>query len=293
MSFTMGLEELNDVRAVGFEDFLEVVLGHSVISAASWGPHRLELGLSGRVMLRVFWKPEGLEANLIATANPRELPPLTIKFGDEHGPMPLRVLEQRCRGVRQLYALALFDERERADVFYSALESGHQFDIDDLISTDDQLGIESSSTGSWYVTLWCKTKENYAALLRVAAMILGRGREAFLRKIEAEAELKELDVAERRFSLDAKKLDYGLRILKQAPNEAIRKVAEEYVTESVKLALGPGVDSAEVEESSRKLLMPPDGNYVTITTPAESPEQLRAREVLIRHSQRPRRSEEE
>lgn len=294
MVFTMGLEELDDSREVEFEDFLEVALGHSVVSAASWGPHRLELGLSGKVMLRVFWRADGLEVNLVATGNPREAPPLTIKFEDGHGPMPVRTLEQRFRGLRQLYALALLDQRDRTDVLYTALSSGASFDIDDLIDADDQLLVESSSTGSWYITLWCKVKDNYAALLRVAALMYGRGREAFLRKIEAEAELKQLEVDEKRFRLDAARLDYGFKILKDAPNEQTRQVVEQYVTESVRLALGPGAPPSDVEQSSRKLLGPPTGPYISpLASPAEAPEQVRAREMLLRHSQRPGKAEEE
>lgn len=40
-----------------------------------------------------------------------------------------------------------------------------------------------------------------------------RGREALLKKLEAEARLKELDVEEKEFEIFTKKADYGLNLM--------------------------------------------------------------------------------
>jgi len=62
--FTGGAFELGPETQIDFQDFVSVVLDLSIKSAADWGKERVELGLSGDLMLRVWWTPNGLRVNL-------------------------------------------------------------------------------------------------------------------------------------------------------------------------------------------------------------------------------------
>jgi hypothetical protein len=52
--FTVGALEFDRQRKSDFEEFVEIVKGRSIISAGLWNDDRLELGLSGGLMLRIF-----------------------------------------------------------------------------------------------------------------------------------------------------------------------------------------------------------------------------------------------
>ena len=86
--------------------------------------------------------------------------------------------------------------------------------------------------------------------------MFARSREAFLRKAEAEADLKELDVAERRFHLDRMKTDYVLKLTKQLPDEESRQAVQRFVLDAIRDALGPKASNDDVAASSIKLLGP-------------------------------------
>ena len=67
--YTFGAIETHTVVDADFGKFIEAVKGRSITSLADWGSDRLELGLSGNVMLRVFATGTEIEFNCISTQN--------------------------------------------------------------------------------------------------------------------------------------------------------------------------------------------------------------------------------
>jgi len=59
--YTFGAYELQRVSEVGFEDFINLVKGRSIVSLGDFGPDRIELGLSGRVTLRILLSNRDIE----------------------------------------------------------------------------------------------------------------------------------------------------------------------------------------------------------------------------------------
>jgi len=265
--FTIGAIEVGDEREAAFEDFLDLTLGHSIVSAAVSDNH-LELGISGGRMLRLFPRGAEIKANVLSTLNPDDIPPLTVRIADAPRDLTVRAIETRLGGLRRLHALARLDDAGRWDDIRKALDTGAR-DLDDLLDERDQLFIQSASTGSWYVTLWCKARESYQALVRIVSIVFERGRESLLRKAEAEADLKELEVDERRFRLGVAKSDYILKLLKRLPAGESRRATERFVLEAVRDALGPGASGEDVTASSRRLLGP---KSATVNFSAEAPQ---------------------
>ena len=79
--FSVGTQELGTGRDSSFEEFITLASGRSVVSGADWGD-RIELGLSGDAMIRVFWSASGLHVNLLSTTNEGDVSPLVVRLGD-------------------------------------------------------------------------------------------------------------------------------------------------------------------------------------------------------------------
>jgi hypothetical protein len=210
--FTLGAKELGKEENSSFSEFINIAMGRSITSGADWGKERIELGLSGDGMIRIFWTPEGLETNFISTTNKDEIPPLILKIIDGDKRLPARVLENRLRALRTLYAIVHLSITNRFHLIQEALNKDPQYDLELLLNDDELLYIECLAPGSWYVTLWSKTKKSYKSILQMASMISERGSEATLKKLEAEARLKELKVEEKEFELFTKKIDYSMNL---------------------------------------------------------------------------------
>lgn len=190
-TFSLGALEINERTVSTFAEFVSVVKGRSIVSAADWGNGRFELGLSGGAMLRVIWAPAAqVDVNLIGTVNPDELPPLLISLGDMPQRVPLATVERKLRGLRTLYAIFYLFHTGRLNELFQFLEAHPDGDIEqELVSADEALHIESISYGSWVLEVWAKTKASYKAISSVAGLAFDRGREAFLQKMEADARL--------------------------------------------------------------------------------------------------------
>jgi hypothetical protein len=80
-SFTIGPSLGNDERSIEFAQFLSIIRGRSIVSAADWGSERFELGLSGGAMIRWISTSDGLQINVLSTVNADEIPPIDIRSG--------------------------------------------------------------------------------------------------------------------------------------------------------------------------------------------------------------------
>lgn len=250
--YSIGAQELGETQPSDFGEFINIVSGRSVVSGADWGNDRIELGLSGDGMIRVFWTPKGLHVNFISTTNASEIPPLILQLVDEERRLPARVLEKRLFGLRQLYAIIRLADTDRLGLLEEMIESVR--DLEDLLKPEEQLYVECLAPGSWYLTVWSKLKDSYLSIVKTVALVYGRGREALLSKLEAEARLKELAAEEKEFELFTKKLDYSMALSDKFGSEKSRKALEERVSMGLENFLLRDRNSEDVKEASRRLL---------------------------------------
>lgn len=227
--FTLGAQEFNQESQSDFSEFITIAKGRSIISGANWGKDRIEFGLSGDTMLRIFWEPDGLKANFISTTNQNEIPPLMLQLVDGEKRIPARILEQRLRALKTLYAIVHLSKTNRFDLVQKALLQDENYDFELLLDEDDLLYIECLAPGSWYITLWSKTRKSYKSILQTVGLISTRGREAILTKLEAEAKLKDLEVEEKEFELMTKKMDYGLGLIDKLSSDPAKSALKNRV----------------------------------------------------------------
>lgn len=252
--YIIGMPEFDEERDSDFAEFINLVAGRSVVSGGDWGPERLELGLSGEAMVRVFWTPAGLLVNLVSTTNPGEVPVLVVRFEDERRKLPARVVEQRVRALRSLYAVALLLQREDGERLGRLLTEDANADVEGLLAEQDQLYLEGFAPGSWYATLWTGVKENFRAVYTVALMVYSRGREAVLGKLEAERRLKDIEADKAEFELLKQKIDYGLELSKKVKDPQMKKAIHDRVQHEYATLLGPGADPHDAKVAADRML---------------------------------------
>lgn len=204
--YTFGVVELNEEHESNFEQFVQFVKGRSIVSLADRGPDVLELGLSGNVMVRIsmvqagrwptsvgiFGSDEpGLVVNVFSTHNPTEPPSFAFSLGDMPPTVPAWQLETKLRGLRTAFGIFYLANSEDK-VLTQYLRQHPYGDVDRLLGKD-ALQIESVSYGSWVSVLRSGGKKALDAIVAVATIVFPRTRDALLKKLEAEAELKEIE----------------------------------------------------------------------------------------------------
>jgi len=218
-NFTIGAYELEQETPSDFSELISIIKGRSIVSGADWGQDdRLELGISGNLMIRFLQTESGMTINLISTRNKEENPTLVIDMGNMEQRVPISMIETKLNGLRTLYAIFYLIQNDRAKELQSYLIKHPQGDIEKaLLKDSEQLYIESISYGSWVLTVWGKTKEAYKAITSTAGLVFERGREAFLSKLEADARLrnseadsKSVEVKDKQFEMFKKQFDYLL-----------------------------------------------------------------------------------
>lgn len=254
VEFTLGAQELGETQQSNFAEFINIVTGRSVISGADWGNDRIEFGLSGDGMVRIFWTPDGLHANFISTTNKGDIPPLMLQIVDGEKRLPARILEKRLRALRTLYAIVHLSLTDRFNLVQDALSKDPFYDLEFLLHYDELLYIECLAPGSWYVTLWSKVRASYHSILQTVSIVSERGREALLRKLEAEARLKELDVEEKEFENFTKKADYGLSLMDRLSSDSAKTALRNRVEEELGSFLLLEPHSVEVQNAKKRLL---------------------------------------
>lgn len=258
--YSLGALELNERRESDFEEFVSIVKGRSIVSAADWGNERIELGLSGGAMIRFFGSPINYsEVNVIQTTNPDDIPPLLISLGDMPQRVPLATVERKLRGLRTLYAIFFLYHSDRIGDLVRFLEQTPDGDIEQsLLSDEDALHIESISYGSWVLAVWAKTKAAYKAISSAAGLAFDRGREAFLSKMEADARLahararrEEIAASKDEFQLKKSQLDYMLKVSGQVPSPQLRANLESIMIDATRnLTAGDSDDSGSYKRLS-------------------------------------------
>lgn len=268
--YTFGAHELGAVSQGDFPQLVDAIKGRSIVSLLS-GDNRLDLGLSGNVLLRILPLSSGeLEVNCFSTQNRDEPPAFAFLLGEVPQRIPLRQLEAKLRGLRTAFSIfyLLAGEREAELAEYLA---EHPFgDIDHaLLRGEETLQIESVSYGSWVATLWTKSREALNAIIAVATIVFPRTREAFLKKLEADARLKdteaqraEVALARDKFQLAKERTDYALELVGRIKDQEAKEVVNQRLKQAVyELASGDRDERAIRAEVSQKLLPVPDNRW--------------------------------
>lgn len=252
--FSIGLFETGEAEYSDFKEFISIVSGRSIVSAADWGEGRFELGLSGNLMVRFFRTQDGFHINLISTTNKDEIPPLVLALGNMPRRIPANVLERKIKGLRTVYAISYLLMTGRTDELESYLIRHPHGDIEHaLLKTDEQLFFESISYGSWVVTVWTKTRAAYKALISAVSIVYERGREALLRKLEAEARLKEAQakkeesaIARENFELIKDKTNFLLEMVDKVEHPEVREQLRRRLINAVSELLQGDIDDKKI-----------------------------------------------
>ncbi len=256
--YSIGAYELKKAVASSFDEFISIVKGHSIVSAADWSADRFELGLSGGMMIRFFRMRNNITINLISTRNKDEIPPVVVALGDMPQQVPIGVIERKLNGLRTLYAIFYLAQSGRAEELESYLIRHPHGDIEQaLLQENERLQIESISYGSWLLTIWATSRETYNSLRSVVGFVFERGREAYLRKLEAQARLseatafkEEVHAAREAFTLKKDQIDYLMEVSdKMGIPEIKQRIKDRMIKAAENLTMGDQLDA----DTSKKL----------------------------------------
>lgn len=139
----------------------------------------------------------------------------------------------------------------------------HPFgDIDrGLLSDDESLRVESVSYGSWIGTFRAKAKEAIHAVTALVTIVFPRTRDMFLRKLEAETSLKEIEakrgavaLERERFELVKAQADYALELVKRLDETDAKDVVQRRLREAIYDLAAGDTSEGEIRSSTRRLL---------------------------------------
>lgn len=259
------VEHSGRVRSIEFEEFSEIVSGRSIVAISGSPPYSynntLTLELSGGVKADVFFDERELIVHLSpytasTYANPAS--PLLISLGDMPRMVSLRDVQLKLDGLRTLHALYFLVYSGRARELENLLRRNPDTDIESaLLSEEERLHVESISSGSWNLALWArKFKESVWALGSVVGLVYDRGRDAFLRKLEADAWLKE-EQAKRQaieneiemVKLRSARVDYIHKVTKEIGDRETKRIVQKRLVQAAQeLVTGDRFDSRAAKE---------------------------------------------
>lgn len=270
ITFTFGAHEVGEPRRGDFPDMVEALKGRSIISLGEWEQqNRFELGLSGNLMLRIIASGSGLEINCISTQNRNEPLASALLLGEMPSTVPARQLEAKLRGLRTAFAIFYLLEASRQEELANYLRHHPFGDIDRaLLTTEDQLQIESVSYGSWMATVRTKSRAAFKALIAVAIVAFPRTRDALLKKLEAEANImdtkarrEELALERERFELARDKTSYALEFAKKiGADREVRETLNRRMRRAICDLAAGDPDESEIRKSARKTFTGVEGN---------------------------------
>lgn len=234
---------------IDFADFVELVKGSTVGSAAA-GEDFLELGITDAINVRLQSTPDGnLVCSLTSTLNEGDFPPIRIQIVEDGEVPTALVIEQRIRALRQSYAISFLADAERLSEAEDALASNPDADLEALLLDEDRLYVLAAAPGSFWLTVITKSAKAYKTLKHGLALPYREGREALLRRVQADTRLRELAVEE-------KQLDIGLKRTKGLIDtlSSIDKVKDEQSRKALRATL---LDSLQEIGAEDLLALPP------------------------------------
>jgi hypothetical protein len=254
-------------RESDFEWFVQVVKGRSIVSLAEQGPNVLEVGLSGDVMIRIRAEPkgwpgepdEGFILTVVSTRNSTEPRSFALSLGEMPQGVPAWQLESKLRGLRTAFGILYLANSENR-VLTQYLRQHPYGDLDRLLG-DDGLQIESLSYGSWVAVLRSKGKQAVEAILALATIVFPRSRDALLKKLEAEAELKDIEakraaVALRRdeFELAKDQSNYIVDLVQRIGTKDEKQILRQRLRQALYELASGDRDEREIRSVVKRLL---------------------------------------
>jgi hypothetical protein len=174
-------------------EFSSLIQGSS-IKSVTFTNDFIELGLSDAFNLQISGQ---IGISLISTLKNGEQRPMRLQIlGEDEAPFAAAI-EEGIRSFRQLYATAFLFDAGRSEQILSALEANPDSDLEQYLEAGDRLLISAAGEGSFWLTVLTKSDAAFKALLSIALVVPKAGR-----WVEAEAKLKELDVAEKKIKLN-------------------------------------------------------------------------------------------
>ena len=211
-----------------FAGFVEVVKGATIRSAAA-GDDFIKLGLAEQINLRFHVSESGSPTiTMMSTLNETDIPPIRLQIIEADEVASAALVETRIRALRQSYAMAYLLQNDGAEALESALATDPNIDIElALIPEAERLFITAAAAGSFWLTIVTKSVKAYNVAKYALALPYKEGREALLRRVEADTRLRELAVEEKHVDLGLKRvkgLVDTLNSIDKIKDESSRKV---------------------------------------------------------------------
>lgn len=219
-------ESSSEGSGLDFHHFASLVEGAGLISVNFFSEDgSVTLGFSAGRDVNIRPSKGGFGLQLDAKPEGHYSAPVPISFEgatSAHVGASVAVLA----AIDELYAIIFLRFEDRWDALRNYLKTSEAGHASALLKDSERPVFLSFAYGSWHSEMWSKTKNGIKALRMIALSASGRGREAMIRRVEAEACLGEAN---------AKKV-----------NAEARKINAEAVAQEVK-AMGDLTDFYEKE----------------------------------------------
>ena len=243
-----------------FTKFIDLVKGRSIVSLAD-GEEFLELGLSGNIVVRISkaWLSGAIQVNCVSTSNPEEPQSFPFALGSSTQDMPAWQIETKLRGLRTAFGLFLLASRNDQDLV-EYLRAHPNADIDRLLG-DEALEVESISYGSWIAVVRSRAKQALDAIVAVATVFFPRARDAFIKKLEADAELKAIEakrgavaLEREEFELSKSRAEHIIDLVNRAGDSKTQQILQKRIRRAV-FELAAGADEEDAIRANAKKLL--------------------------------------
>lgn len=240
----IGWDPKEDTRTeLEFAEFIDIIKGATVRSCAT-SDDFVELGLAEQINVRFQVGPSGsLTVYLVSTLNEGEIPPIRLRIVDDDEPVTAGLVETRIRELRQSYAITYMVRSGRSGELKSEIIRNPKVDIEArFLPEEERLYIAAAAPGSFWLTVLTRSKKAYEAVKFSLALPYKEGRNALLRRVEAETELREL-------AADEKRLEIGLKRVKGAITTLndIEKIKDPDIRAAMKKAFTANLDTVDAK----------------------------------------------
>lgn len=273
-----GVEEISDAA-------YNVLVAGTVIRAVRSKFPGFELDLSENLRVRAIADGQDTYLHISSTMADDDVRPTRIQLSAGHGELSLLDVENRLRHLRQLYAILVLLNSDRAQLLPQFLEDNPEIDLEQLLEEDERLVLEAAGQGSFWASVKAGAKKigGFAATApKAAALTIGalfddgrrilmeylqgvadeqkakahlKNAEAHLKNAEAKKALAEAE----RTSAETRKIDEGLRIDRDRAILDTYKLADETIGKAnspiVKKAIEKHITGANPDLPTP----PPDG----------------------------------
>ncbi|ABE62448.1 hypothetical protein Nham_1629 [Nitrobacter hamburgensis X14] len=191
---------------IDFAEFVEFVKGATVQTAAA-GKNFLELGLAEQMNVRIQTLDNGdLAVTIMSTLNEGDIPPIRLQIIEADEIASAALVESRIRALRQSYAIVNLLQNDGAEALQRVLADDPNVDLELMLIPEERLFITAAAAGSFWLTIVTKSAKAYKIAKYALALPYKEGREALLRRVEADTRLRELAVEEKQAELGLKRV---------------------------------------------------------------------------------------